>query len=270
MTRNIEETTAVNIRKIMMQMSFESAAATHLGGGLSLVEIFSCLYGNVMKFKAADPHWPERDRFILSKGHGVLAYFATLNYFGYISDSQLRTFMKNGSLLIAHPIMNVKMGIESSNGSLGQGLSFGAGLAKAAKLKNATHRIFVLMGDGECNEGSVWEAAETISELELDNIIAIVDANGYRSDGEVGNGGSALALQQKFQSFGWRSIIVDGHDIEEIYKSIISEQVSKEPLCIIAKTIKGKGISFMENNNAWHHARITKSNFDLAMSELKS
>lgn len=261
---------ASDIRRKILQMSLQSDSASHLGGGMSLVEILSCLYGKVLNIKREDPFWDSRDRFILSKGHGVLAYFAALNYVGMISDKELSTFMQDGSSLIAHPILNLNLGIESSNGSLGQGLSFGAGMAKAAKIKNSNHSIYVLMGDGECNEGSVWEAAQVSAQLGLDNLITIIDANGLQSDGEIANGGNPEQLQFKFESFGWDSVLVDGHDIASLLTELTRPRKENYPLCIVARTIKGKGISFMENNNSWHHARLTQANFDLALAELNS
>jgi len=257
------------IRKKILLMSLESDSATHLGGGLSLVEILTCLYGEVLNFKRDDPFWEGRDRFILSKGHGVLAYFAALNHVGMISDEELKTFMKDGSELIAHPILNLALGIESSNGSLGQGLSLAAGMAKAAQIKNLNHSVYVLMGDGECSEGSVWEAAQVSSQLNLNNLTIIIDANGLQSDGEVADGGKCEQLLLKFQSFGWDSILVDGHDISELLVALMKSKTMSRPRCVVARTVKGKGISYMENNNSWHHARLTKANYDLAISELE-
>ncbi len=264
------ETMALELRKKILLMSLKSESATHLGGGLSLVEILSCLYGKILNIKTEDPFWVSRDRFILSKGHGVLAYYAALNYVGLISDKELNTFMQDGSSLIAHPILNLNLGIESSNGSLGQGLSFGTGMAKAAKIKNLSHSIYVLMGDGECNEGSVWEAAQVSAQLGLDNLIAIIDSNGLQSDGEIANGGNSEQLRAKFESFGWNSVLINGHDMDSLLTQLAKSRDPNLPLCIIAKTTKGKGISFMENNNNWHHARLTQSNFELAMAELNS
>ncbi len=264
------ETMALELRKKILLMSLKSESATHLGGGLSLVEILSCLYGKILNIKTEDPFWVSRDRFILSKGHGVLAYYAALNYVGLISDKELNTFMQDGSSLIAHPILNLNLGIESSNGSLGQGLSLGTGMAKAAKIKNLSHSIYVLMGDGECNEGSVWEAAQVSAQLGLDNLIAIIDSNGLQSDGEIANGGNSEQLRAKFESFGWNSVLINGHDMDSLLTQLAKSRDPNLPLCIIAKTTKGKGISFMENNNNWHHARLTQSNFELAMAELNS
>jgi transketolase len=262
------ESMALEIRKKMLQMSLDSDSASHLGGGLSLVEILVTLYGKVMNYDNQNPFWELRDRFILSKGHGVLAFFAVLNNVGLISDSELKTFMKDGSSYIAHPILDLAHGIESSNGSLGQGLSFGAGMAKAGKMKNANYSVYVLMGDGECNEGSVWEAAQISSQLKLGNLIAIIDANGLQSDGEVGVGTNCEQLQKKFESFGWESILVDGHEVSSLVEVMTKARTTSAPLCIVARTIKGKGVSFMENNNSWHHSRLTNTNFELALSEL--
>jgi transketolase len=259
---------ALEVRKKMLQMSLDSDSASHLGGGLSLVEILVALYGEVMNFDHENPFWELRDRFILSKGHGVLAFFAILNHVGLITNSDLKTFMRNGSLLIAHPILDLAHGIESSNGSLGQGLSFGAGMAKAGKLKNEIYSVYVLMGDGECNEGSVWEAAQLSSDLQLNNLTVIIDANGLQSDDKVGNGYNFENLQKKFESFGWESILVDGHDVSALVDCLKRPRSQYLPLCIVAKTTKGKGISFMENDNIWHHARLTKTNYDLALAEI--
>jgi transketolase len=159
-------------------------------------------------------------------------------------------------------------GIESSNGSLGQGLSFGAGMAKAGKMKNANYSVYVLMGDGECNEGSVWEAAQLSSELKLNNLTVIIDANGLQSDDKVGVGSNFESLQKKFESFGWESAVVDGHDVSLLVECLSKSRSQYLPRCIVAKTTKGKGISFMENNNIWHHARLTKVNYDLALAEI--
>jgi len=262
------ESMALEIRKKMLQMSLDSDSASHLGGGLSLVEILVALYGEVMNFDHKNPFWELRDRFILSKGHGVLAFFAILNNVGLINESDLKTFMKNGSSLIAHPILDMAHGIESSNGSLGQGLSFGAGMAKAGKLKNANYSVYVLMGDGECNEGSVWEAAQLSSELKLNNLTVIIDANGLQSDDKVGVGSNFENLQKKFESFGWESVLVDGHDVSVLVEYLSKPRSQYLPRCIVAKTTKGKGISFMENNNIWHHARLTKANYDIALAEI--
>src|SRR5579872_1828524 len=165
---------ALNMRRKILQISHLCNVSAHLGGGLSMVDITATLYGSVMRFDKNDPHWDERDRFILSKGHGVLGYFSALAVAEIISEEVFASFQTNESDLIAHPVMNLALGIESSNGSLGQGLSMAVGLALAAKKKGKSHKIYVLLGDGECNEGSVWEAVMCAAQLKLDNLIAIV------------------------------------------------------------------------------------------------
>ena len=263
------ETIALEMRKKILEMSLACNNSAHLGGGLSLVEILATLYGEVMKFDVKNPYWENRDRFILSKGHGVLPFFAALYLTGYIDDKKMETFKKNESDLISHPVMNIPLGIESSNGSLGHGLSMGVGIAIASKKKLRSNKVYVVMGDGECNEGSVWEAAMSAAHFKLDNLIAILDYNKLQSDGksetvmDIGN------LYQKWDSFGWDVHSVDGHNVTEIYSALIKNQVENKPRILIANTVKGKGISFMENNNIWHHNRLTQSYYDQAILELE-
>ena len=262
------EKMAIEMRKKILQISLACKNSAHLGGGLSLVEILTTLYGSVMKFDPKNTEWDERDRFILSKGHGVLPYFTALNLAGIISDEKLFSFKENESDLIAHPVMNMALGMESSNGSLGHGLSMGVGIAIASKKKMRSNRVFVVLGDGECNEGSVWEAAMSAAHFKLDNLVAILDYNGLQSDGDsqvVLNPGD---FESKWLSFGWEVDVVDGHDIAKLHASLNQKIDPSKPKIIIAKTTKGKGISFMENNNEWHHNRLTQGFYDKAMSEL--
>lgn len=259
------------MRRKILDVSYESASAAHLGGGLSMVEIMAVLYSHILKFDNKNPSWKERDRFLLSKGHGVLGYFSALLAAGFISEEKFNTYLKNESDLIAHPIMNLDLGIESSNGSLGQGLSMGIGIAYAAKIKlDLSYKVFVLLGDGECNEGSVWEAIMLAPQLKLDNLIAIVDYNKLQSDmtpsNEIIDFGN---LASKFKNFGWDVYDVDGHDIVQLVDAFEAENEHEKPKMLVANTIKGKGISFMENNNEWHHNVLTKSKYELAMAELE-
>lgn len=233
-----------------------------------MVEIMAVLYGHVLRYDPSHPRWDERDRFILSKGHGVLGYFSALLVAGIISEETYKTFQTNESDLIAHPVMNLDLGIESSNGSLGQGLSMGVGIALAAKKKNRPFKVYVYMGDGECNEGSVWEAVMSASQLGLSNLTAIVDYNKLQSDGDSRQIIDLEDLAGKFKAFGWNVQEIDGHDIAEIAKAFDEPSKSGRPKVLVAHTVKGKGISFMENNNEWHHNRLTKSNFELALAEL--
>jgi transketolase len=259
---------AKTMRQKILEISHTCNQSAHLGGGLSMVEIMSVLYGRVLRFDPKNPRWQNRDRFILSKGHGVLGYFPALLLSGIISDELIKTFKTNGSDLIAHPVMNLDLGIESSNGSLGQGLSMGVGIALAAKKKQCDFNTYIYMGDGECNEGSVWEAVMSAAQLGLDNLTAIVDYNKLQSDGDARQIIDFADLAGKFKSFAWDIREIDGHDIAQIVNAFEAPRVVGCPRVLVAHTVKGKGISFMENNNEWHHNRLTKANYDLALAEL--
>ena len=263
------ELMARRMRQRILDMSLRCEGPTHLGGGLSIVEIMACLYGRVMRFRPAEPTWPDRDRFILSKGHGVLGLYTALAEAGIIDEETFRTFKVDDSALIAHPVMNLELGIESSNGSLGQGLSLAVGLAWAARRKGKTHTMYVLLGDGECNEGSVWEAAMSASQFGLDNIVAVVDNNGFQSDGSTEDIITSTTLAEKWRGFGWFVREVDGHDVRTLLEALMSERTDGVPMCIVAKTVKGKGIDFMENNNEWHHNRLTQASYEKAIESLE-
>ncbi|WP_415891417.1 transketolase [Neptuniibacter sp. SY11_33] len=234
-----------------------------------MVDVLTVLYGQVMNYKASDLTSPDRDIFILSKGHCVLGYYSTMNVFGLMTDEVLDTFQKDGSHLIAHPVKNLELGIESSNGSLGQGLSFGLGVALGMRLdKQESRSVYVMMGDGECNEGSVWESAASAAEFEAGNLIAIVDVNGLRNDGENFTYNGSVDLKSVWESFGWHVQEVDGHDHEEL-STAFDEAKSKadKPSVILARTVKGRGVSFMEHNNDWHHNRITAKTYGQIVEE---
>lgn len=258
---------AEKMRRRILDVSYFCNASAHLGGGLSIVDIMATLYAAVLRYDAKNPAWEDRDRFILSKGHGVLGYYSALLEAGIISEEIFASFQTNESDLMAHPVMNISLGIESSNGSLGQGLSMGVGLALAAKRKNMKHKIYVLLGNGECNEGSVWEAIMSAAHFRLDNLIAIVDNNRFQSDGKSETVMDCGDFSNKWESFGWNVCSVDGHNISELYNAFIEGNVANKPKAVIAHTIKGKGISFMENNNDWHHNRLTKAHYDRALQE---
>ena len=260
---------AAKMRKNILDVSLSCNRSVHMGGGLSLVEILATLYGSVLKYDTTKPHWEERDRFILSKGHGVLGYFSALHEVGFIDKKTFFTFQTNGSDLIAHPVMNLPLGIESSNGSLGHGLSLGIGIAMASRKKNTSNKTYVLLGDGECNEGSVWEAIMAAAHYKLNNLIAIVDLNRFQSDGESKTVIDSGKFLEKWQSFGWEAEEVDGHDVKQLFTALTTNKTPDLPKVIIAHTIKGKGVSFMENNNDWHHNRLTKSGYNNAMAELE-
>ena len=260
---------AKRMRKKVLDMALTAgASSSHFGGGLSIVDITATLYGAIMKLDPKNPKWENRDRFILSKGHGVLGYYTALSEIGYISEKDLKTFEKDGTYLFGHPVMNRSKGIEFSNGSLGMGLSLGIGVALAGKRKNIAFKVYVLMGDGECNEGSVWEAALSAPQFQLDNIFAIIDRNNFQQTGSNEEIMSVGDLESKWKSFGWQVVGVDGHNIEELYDAFTADYEKKKPVAIIAHTIKGKGFSFSENNNDWHHAPLSKSQYEIAINEL--
>jgi len=255
------------IRKNILKMALAAgSSSSHFGGSLSTVEILATLYNNILKFKSSNPLWDERDRFILSKGHGCLGYYSVLSEMGFFQREKLETFEKDGSFLLGHPVINKKKGIEFSNGSLGMGLSLGIGVSIAAKRSNKNYKVFVLMGDGECNEGSVWEAAMSAPHFKLDNLTAILDHNNLQQTGSNKEIMSTAELSNKWKSFNWDVKEIDGHDVNQILDAF--KYVSSKPKLILANTIKGKGFSFAENNNDWHHKIMTKKQYDEALIEL--
>ncbi|BBH14702.1 transketolase [Chromobacterium haemolyticum] len=259
---------AKTMRHKILEISHACNLSAHLGGGLSMVEIMAVLYGRVLRYEKGNPRWAGRDRFILSKGHGVLGFFSALLAAGLISEETYKTFQTNESDLIAHPVMNLDLGIESSNGSLGQGLSMGVGIALAGKKKQADFRVFVYMGDGECNEGSVWEAVMSAAQLKLDNLTAVVDYNKLQSDGDARQIMDLADLAGKFRAFGWDVRDIDGHDLDQVVGAFEAPREAGKPRVLVAHTVKGKGVSFMENNNEWHHNRLTKVHYEQALGEL--
>mgnify|MGYP000456283198 FL=1 len=265
------EAMAKRMRKKVLDMALAAgASSSHFGGGLSIVDITATLYGAIMKLDPKNPKWENRDRFILSKGHGVLGYYTALSEIGYISEKDLKTFEKDGTYLFGHPVMNRSKGIEFSNGSLGMGLSLGIGVALAGKRKNIDYKVYVLMGDGECNEGSVWEAAMAGPHYKLDNLVAILDKNNLQQTGTNSEIMSVSDLGAKWKSFGWQVFEIDGHNVPEIYETFLSVKNQNGPVAIVANTVKGKGFSFAENNNAWHHAPLSSSQYEAALEELNN
>ena len=259
---------SVEVKKNILNMAFVAgASSSHFGGALSIVEIISFLFSHKMKIKKDDPNWADRDRFILSKGHACLAYYAALSEIGYISKAELNTFEKDNSNLLGHSVINRKLGIDFSNGSLGMGLSLGIGVSIALKKKNKNNSVYVVLGDGECNEGSVWEAAMAAANFNLKNLYAIIDNNNFQQTGSNKEIMNTSELKEKWSSFGWDTVELDGHDLSQIYEYFSNNESSK-PKAIIARTIKGKGFSFSENNNEWHHAVLSKSLYEKAMKEV--
>lgn len=248
------------LKKKILQMAFEGGSSSaHIGGALSITDVIAVLINNGNFTK-------KEDQLILSKGHACLIYYAALMQTGKIGEELISTFEKDGSPLMGHPIKNLKLNINYSTGSLGMGLSLGIGNCIAnKKLKNNTN-TFVILGDGECNEGSIWEAAMSASHYKLDNLIAIVDNNGFQQTGSTNFILRNENLFEKFKSFNWDTIEIDGHNFDEIENAIKIN--SNKPKAIIAKTIKGKGVSFIENDNSWHHKILTKINLENALKEL--
>ena len=260
---------ADNIRADALTMAFCAGSnAAHLGGGLSIVDILAVLYGSVLKHNPKNPEWEERDRFILSKGHGVLGYYGALCESGYISKDELVSFEKSGSDLLGHPVRNIKKGIEFTTGSLGQGLSAGIGVALGLKEQGKNSKVYVLLGDGECNEGSVWEAFMSASQYKVDNIVAIIDRNHLQLGGNTSDVMDVGNITEKIQAFGWETREIDGHNIKEIYDALTKPSCENKPIAIVADTVKGYGFSFCEGNNAYHHAVVTKDLFETGMKEL--
>jgi transketolase len=258
-----------NIRRKILDMAFiAGASSSHFGGALSIVDIVSVLFSHVMKIDRVNPNWEERDRFILSKGHACLAYYAALSEIGYITNDQLKTFEKDNSDLLGHPVINRKLGIEFSNGSLGMGLSLGIGVAYGLMKKKLKNKVFIILGDGECNEGSVWEAAIAAPNLNLKNLYAIIDKNNFQQTGSNKQIMDMENMKDKWSSFGWDSVEVNGHNVKELCKIFESDSNSNKPKAIIANTVKGKGFSFSENNNDWHHAVLSKAHYEQAKKEL--
>ncbi|GEK31430.1 transketolase, N-terminal subunit [Kurthia zopfii] len=257
------------IRKRSIDLAFSSGNnAAHLGPGLSLVEIFTALYGYVMKISNDMTNFEDRDRLILSKEHGVLSYYAALEYIELIGENDLDTFMKSHSEFLGHPVMNRAKGIEFTSGSLGMGLSLGIGVSIALKKKKSNSKVYVILGDGECNEGSIWESVMSASMQKLDNLVVIVDRNGYQLGGKIEETLDMGDLREKFKVFGWNSVQCDGHDVNDIISKIKSNQNSDKPFALIANTIKGKGVSFAENNIEWHHSVLTKNLYKQALQDI--
>ena len=257
----------IKIRKNILTLSLAAgASSSHFGGSLSTVELLATLYNSVLRHDPSNPLWDERDRFILSKGHACLGYYSVLCEKGYFSKEDLNLFEKNDSYLLGHPVINKNKGIEFSNGSLGMGLSLGVGVAIAAKKMKKKYKVFVLIGDGECNEGAIWEASMSASHFKLNNLTAILDNNSLQQTGSNNEIMSSDNLADKWKSFNWDVTEIDGHNISQILESL--NHISEKPKLILAKTIKGKGFSFSENNNDWHHKILTKNQYDDALKEL--
>ena len=247
-----------------------TAGSGHPGGSLSAADIITALYFKVLRHNPQNPQWQDRDRFILSKGHAAPVLYAALAESGYFPAAELTTLRKLDSRLQGHTDRNLTPGVEMSAGSLGQGLSFGIGVALAAKLDHRDYKTYVLLSDGECDEGQTWEAALSAPHFKLDNLIAIVDCNQIQLSGWTRDIMNLEPFTQKWQAFGWHTIDVDGHDFDQILAAFQeAEKVKGKPIVVIAHTIKGKGVSFMENNVAFHGKSPTPEEAERALKELE-
>jgi len=238
------------LRRLIM-LSIAEAGSGHPGGSLSLAEIMSYLYFFQAKLHASDPTWPERDRIILSKGHAAPVLYAALAARGYMAEEETLTLRKLGSRLQGHPDMRKLPGVEMSTGSLGQGLSVANGLALGLRLQGLPNKVYAVLGDGELQEGQVWEAAMTAAHYRLSNLTAIVDYNGLQIDGHTSAVKRVEPLAEKWQSFGWQTVTVDGHSFTDLYRGFHTER-DNGPLVVIARTVKGKGVDYMEGVADWH------------------
>ena len=249
--------------------TIHTAGSGHPGGSLSVIDILTVLYYGVMNIDASNPKDEDRDRLVLSKGHVSPALYCVLADKGFFDKKELKTLRKPGSILQGHPDMKKTPGIEISTGSLGQGLSAANGMALAGRIDNRDYNVYVILGDGELQEGQIWEAAMTSAHYNLNNLIAIVDFNGLQIDGPVSEVMGIEPIDEKFKAFGWNTIVIDGHDHEDIYHAVALAKKSKEkPTAIIAKTIKGKGVSFMEDLCEWHGHGISKEQAAQALEDL--
>ena len=260
---------AVEIREGIIEAVYH-AGSGHPGGSLSVADILTVLYFHEMKIKPEEPDWEDRDRLVLSKGHCSPALYSCLANRGYFPVEDLKTFRKIDSYLQGHPDKNKVPGVDMTTGSLGQGLSAANGMAIAGKMNQKDYRVYCILGDGEIEEGQVWEAAMTSSKYRLDNLCVIVDNNNLQIDGTVEEVMSPYPIDEKFKSFGFEIIKIDGHDIEEIIKAYeVARNIKEKPTCIIAKTIKGKGISYMENQVGWHGKAPNEEQYKEAIKELE-
>jgi transketolase len=260
---------AKKLRRHIIAMTGK-AGSGHPGGSLSAVEILTTLYFRVLRYKPLDPHWPDRDRFILSKGHAAPALYATLAECGYFPVKELLTLRQMDSCLQGHTDCTLTPGVEMSAGALGQGLSFAIGVALAGRLNSKDYRTYVLLGDGECDEGQVWEAAMAAAHFKVDNLVAIVDNNGQQIGGWNRDVMNLDPFPAKWQAFGWHVTEVDGHSISQLTQAFDqAKKIKRQPAVIIAHTVKGKGVSFMENNPDFHGKAPNAEEVKLALKELE-
>jgi len=260
----------LDIKKDILKMIY-TAQSGHPGGSLSCAKIIYLLYHKIMRINHKDPLWKKRDIFILSKGHAAPAYYAVLSKIGFLNKEELFTLRQFGSRVQGHPIKNPQLGIEISTGSLGMGLSIGVGCALAARLDNSDKKIYVLLGDGELNEGVIWEAAMAANHYKLDNLIAIIDRNGFQSDGSTEEIMALEPLAEKWKSFGWEVIEIDGSNLNEILQGFErSKSILGKPIVIISYLIKGSDVSFMQHTRKYHGRAPNQEEYEIAVNELEN
>ena len=265
------EKIANNVRIDILEEVY-NAKSGHIGGAFSIADILTVLYFNEMNIDAKSPDSPDRDRSVLSKGHASAALYAVLAEKGYIDKEELKTFRNIDSNLQGHPDMNKVPGVDMTTGSLGQGLSVANGMALSSKLDSRGYRVYCILGDGELQEGQIWEAAMTAEKYQLDNLCVIIDANELQLTDTTMNvkGINQNDIEQKFRAFGFQTVVIDGHNIESIIRALtIAEMTKGKPTAIICKTIKGKGVSFMENQIDWHGKAPNDEEYKIAIQELK-
>ncbi len=260
---------AAEIRKGALTAVY-SASSGHPGGSLGIADILAYLYFEEMNVDPKNPKDPDRDRFVLSKGHTSPALYAALAERGFFPKEDLKTFRHKDSYLQGHPDMKHIPGVDMSTGSLGLGISAACGMALSAKISEKKYRVWTILGDGESEEGQVWEAAMFAAHYGLNNLCAFVDFNGLQIDGPVTEVMNPTPLDKKFEAFGWNVITIDGHDFDQIEKAVNAAKTSSKPTAVIAKTIKGKGVSYMENAVSWHGSAPNKEQYELGMKELEA
>ena len=273
MTSQEKNQLAITACKVRMGIieSTHAAKCGHPGGSLSAADLFTYLYFKEMNVDPANPKWEDRDRFVLSKGHTAPGLYAALALRGFFPVQDLLSLRKVGSYLQGHPNMNTVPGVDMSTGSLGQGISTACGMALAAKLKGKTNRVYTLLGDGEIQEGQVWEACMFASHYKLDNLCVIVDNNGLQIDGNVADVMSPYPIVDKLEAFGFHTQAIDGHDFEAIEAALeTARTITGRPCAIVMKTVKGKDVSFMENLASWHGVAPNDQQYEQAMAELKA
>lgn len=272
----MNETIKKNLQKIACKVRMGviegtfNAKSGHPGGSLSIADTLTYLYFNKLNVDPKNPEMADRDRFVLSKGHTAPALYAVLAQKGFFPEEELKSLRHIGAMLQGHPCIHIP-GIDMSSGSLGQGISAACGMALAGKIDSKPYKVYTVLGDGEIQEGQVWEAAMFASHYKLDNLVAVIDNNGLQIDGSVEDVMSPYPITDKFKAFGWHVITMDAHDFDDIDRAFSeADKISGKPVAIIQKSIKGKGVSFMENQVSWHGSAPNKEQYDIAMAELNA